>query len=238
MYFSGAEVMGRLSRRWSAKAADLERRGGLPGFYNAEAQRIIWNRYDWSRRGDEWTASEAWKRSIVEAVMKPNVHGGEILEIGPGGGRWSTELASIAHRLTLVDLSQSCINETRKRLGNATHVGYVVNDGRSLPFVENAFDAVWSFDVFVHIGESDTAAYVDAMMRVLKPGGRAVIHHPGDGGLHGHWRSGMSSERFAQLATHAGLHVDRQFDEWTFEGVKFDARETGDTITILSKSVN
>lgn len=55
-----------------------------------------------------------------------------------------------------------------------------------LPFESDMFDLVWSFGVIEHIGEPDPPAareadrqrYISEMMRVLKPGGRAIIVAP------------------------------------------------------------
>jgi SAM-dependent methyltransferase len=55
-----------------------------------------------------------------------------------------------------------------------------------LPFESGMFDLVWSFGVIEHIGEPDPPAdresdrlrYISEMMRVLTPGGRAIIVAP------------------------------------------------------------
>src|SRR5207248_2166083 len=52
---------------------DLERRRGLPGVHTPNVQRELWQNYDCSRGGEEWTATEEWKRSIVEHVMLPEI---------------------------------------------------------------------------------------------------------------------------------------------------------------------
>lgn len=55
-----------------------------------------------------------------------------------------------------------------------------------LPFESGMFDLVWSFGVIEHIGEPDPPAerepdrlrYISEMLRVLRPGGRAIIVAP------------------------------------------------------------
>ena len=40
-------------------------------------------------------------------------------------------------------------------------------------------DFVWSYDVFVHLDPECVQGYLREIYRVLKSGGVAVIHHPG-----------------------------------------------------------
>jgi ubiquinone/menaquinone biosynthesis C-methylase UbiE len=235
--FAAAEVLRRLTRGMDRRVEALERRRGIGGFFSAETQRVVWDAYDWARDGEEWTQSEEWKRSVVAELLRPHVgQGCDVLEIGPGAGRWSVELQPAARTLTLVDVSRAGIERCRARLQGAPNVEFIVNDGRSIPCDAGRFHRVWSFDVFVHIGADDTARYLAELRRVLRPGGLALIHHTADGGIRGRWRSHMTAEQFASLARGAGLSVSRQFDTWRHEGREFGVSGSGDAITILEKS--
>ena len=234
--FSAAEVLRRLTRGMDRRVEAIERKRGIGGFFSAETQRVVWDTYDWSRDGEEWTQSQVWKRSVIATLLRPHIgQGQDVLEIGPGGGRWSVELQSAARTLTLMDVSSACIERCRARLNDATNVEFIVNDGRSIPGDANRFDRVWSFDVFVHIGAEDIARYLAELLRVLRPRGLALIHHTADGGIRGRWRSHMTAEQFASLARDAGLSINRQFDTWRHEGRDFGVSASGDAITILEK---
>ena len=80
-------------------------------------------------------------------------------------------------------------------------------------------DAVWSFDVFVHIAPGDQAGYLGEIARVLRPGGVAAIHHA-DGRNRGiapsraGWRAPMTAALFASLARERGLTVERVVRSW------------------------
>jgi hypothetical protein len=41
----------------------------LPGLNSRLSNAEIWNNWDWTGGGDEWTPSEAWKRSLVQRVL-------------------------------------------------------------------------------------------------------------------------------------------------------------------------
>src|SRR6185312_14846287 len=100
---------------------------------SAEENRDRWNRWDWSRMGEEWTASEPWKRALVDEVLLPTIPaGGTVLEIGPGGGRWSVVLQPRAERLILVDVARRPLDLVRERLRDAGNVQYVLTAGASL----------------------------------------------------------------------------------------------------------
>jgi SAM-dependent methyltransferase len=236
--FAIAELSRRLARRTTSWLADYEQGHLLPGFFSSEIGRVLWNEYDWSQRGEEWTASETWKRSLVAAVLRPNIPAGSaVLEIGPGAGRWSLELQPLAGRLVLVDVSPKCIALCRERFREASNVETIVGDGRTLSFAGDAsFDRIWSFDVFVHISAADTASYLREIRRVLREGGRAIIHHPADGGFAGHWRTNMTADQFAGASGEAGLRVAQQFASWEHAGVAFGVHGSGDVITVLERA--
>jgi SAM-dependent methyltransferase len=98
-----------------------------------------WQHWDWSRQGEEWTISPEWKASVVECVLWPNIPAGcRVLEIGPGGGRWTEHLIERAGHVTAVDLTPRCIEVCRERFRDRNNVSFHVNDGRDLSFLARA----------------------------------------------------------------------------------------------------
>jgi cyclopropane fatty-acyl-phospholipid synthase-like methyltransferase len=114
-----------------------------------------------------------------------------------------------------------------------------VNDGRSLTAVaSNSVDGVWSFDVFVHIAPPDVDAYIAEIARVLRAGGRAVIHHAKagreDGAADIGQRSNMTSAQFAAMVDKHGLSIVEQFGSWGPDG-QFKLTKKWDTVSVLEK---
>jgi ubiquinone/menaquinone biosynthesis C-methylase UbiE len=213
--------------------------------------RKHWDRAEWEQYGNGWTFHanacrqpyESWKDSVVTTFLDPYLHDADdVVEIAPGHGRWTEYMVGRTGSLTLADVTASCIDVCRERFGQYDNIRYFVNDGRSLPGGNASADLIWSFGSFVHIDPRDTNAYLAEFARVLKPGGRFVIHHSGwpDWTLrlvpftrragrpgrvvqhriaHGFWKPGgdrvaMSSERFSKLARSHGLRVDHQVRQW------------------------
>jgi SAM-dependent methyltransferase len=246
-----AEVSWRAARRVTRQLEDalleLEGARGVIGpaharwsDHSTSENRRRWNEWDWSSQGEEWNASDEWKDALVEEVMLPVIPaGGTVLEIGPGGGRWSVFLAPRAERLIVVDVAQKPLEVVAERLAGAGNVECVLSDGASLAGVEDAsVDAVWSFDVFVHIRPRDQAAYLAEIARVLRAGGVAAIHHA-DGRNRGRapsregWRSPMTATLFSRLARERGLEVERQIRDWS--AGRHDLGAFHDTITVLRR---
>jgi len=238
-----ARRLGETSQSIEAHLLKIEGEQGILGpahraysGHSPEENRAIWTAWDWSQGGEEWNSSdepERWKATFVDEVLLANIGDARtILEIGPGGGRWSEILQPRAELLILVDVTQRALELCKERLADATNVGYVLSHGGAFPEVDaSSIDWVWSFDVFVHIAPLDVASYIAEIARVLRPGGTAVIHHSGELQRSPGWRSPMTAVLFAELARERGLEVTRQFDSWS-DG-RFGVRTNNDVITML-----
>ena len=213
----------------------LRKKHNLPGMNSAAMNKVIWEAWDWSAAGEEWTVSPQWKTAVINKAMVPNMKkGGRILEIGPGGGRWTEELQKIADRLTGVDISEECVKICQERFKDCANVEFMVGDGKSLEGIEdNSVDSLWSFDVFVHINKPEVDAYGAEFVRVMKPGAVGVIHHGSVGGGHGGWRSNLTTEDMNELLEKHGLEVVEQFQSWKEEDEEFEAGLYQDVITVF-----
>jgi SAM-dependent methyltransferase len=228
--------------------------------------------HHWSRDGDEWDGQARfsgvpyaeWKAALIAAFITPNLSPQtDVLEIAPGHGRWSKVIVERCRTLTLVDLSPSCIEFCRSALAAYQNVVYRVTDGKTLTDVADAsVDFLWSFDSFVHMSPDVIQAYLHETRRVLRPGGKAILHHAGRqdswlglgflkdwGGLGRNaykiismgklrdddgWRSDVSRELVCKLADRAGLGVESQVQTWGENG-QFGLLRYRDWMTTLRK---
>lgn len=101
-----------------------------------------------------------------------------VLEIGPGPGFFSVEIARrLTHgRLDLFDIQPEMLEKARRHLESAgfTDVGFTTGEAsEEFPFPDNMFDTAFLAAV---IGEvPDQPACICSLSRVLKPGGRLVF---------------------------------------------------------------
>jgi ubiquinone/menaquinone biosynthesis C-methylase UbiE len=192
-------------------------------------QRALYNAYDWSKQGEEWTVSAEWKQGLIDEFLIPNVpEGGVVLEIGPGGGRWTEILQRRAGRLVLADVSDQALANCRERFRGCANIEYLLGDGRTLRVADSSLDAIWSYDVFVHVNPVNARSYVREFARILRPGSRAVIHHPGSE-RHNPSRSDLTDAMMAAFCAEAGLDIVVQTSKFAL------GTNRGDVLSLIQK---
>jgi ubiquinone/menaquinone biosynthesis C-methylase UbiE len=152
------------------------------------AYSAMWDDHYGSRYrnlGDEWcddgTAQRAREQRLFAQVAEPRLSPQtRVLEIGPGGGKWTVRLAPIAGHVTVFDVADAMLERTRRRCDQEglTNVSFQLGNGADLtPLPDASQHVVFSYDVFVHIALEDTVTYLQEIARVLTDGGVAIIHH-------------------------------------------------------------
>jgi len=99
-----------------------------------------------------------------------------VLEIGPGAGLVTVELARRGHRLTCLDPSAAMLENTLARAaahGVGDRMTTVVADAQALPFADASFGAVVAVGVLPWL--DDPLAALREIRRVLVGGGAAVL---------------------------------------------------------------
>jgi len=140
-------------------------------------------------------------RPRLRVVLAPQP-GERVLEVGPGTGYYSLDVAgwvSPGGQLDIFDLQQEMLDHTtsRAREADLDNVVPTRGDARDLPYADASFDAAYMTAVLGEIPDQDAA--LQELARVLAPGGRLVI-----GELFGdpHW---VSPTRLREGAERAGL---------------------------------
>jgi SAM-dependent methyltransferase len=134
-----------------------------------------------------------------------------VLELACGHGRHSAKVYSQIGQLTLVDAVEENIAACRNRFSGSTR--FVANNGSDLFSVpDQSQTAVFSYDAMVHFEFADTLGYLPEISRVLKPGGRALLHYSVNDATPGsnyrdcpRWRNFGSEKVFLHFALRAGL---------------------------------
>jgi len=133
--------------------------------------------------------------------------GERILEIGPGTGYYTLDLAEWVGsdgKVEIFDLQPEMLDHTLRRAGERglTNVLPTQGDAQQLPYSDDSFDAAILITVLGEIPDQDAA--LREVARVLKPGGRLVT-----GELFGdpHFVTPGSLERRADSA---GLRLEQR----------------------------
>lgn len=111
--------------------------------------------------------------------VKADAH---VLEVGPGSGYYSVEVARRIPQgsLALLDIQPEMLEKCAAKLQAAGLGNFTTKqaDGKSLPFEDESFDAIYMVTVFGEI--EGRASFLSEARRVLKPDGVISIteHHP------------------------------------------------------------
>ena len=216
--------------RWAAAQANIRRYSMPgPGSYDRVAHLLFDDRY----------------RAIASAIAAEVPAGSRLLDVGCGPGEILTRLATIAPAIqaTGADIDAAMIERADRKAdravarGAATRPAFVVADAAALPFADASFDVVVSSFAVHHW--PDRHAGLAEMMRVLRPGGRAIIwdiappHPPereptgsprghGNAAQHGHG-AGAAPPTPSLVATLRMLVVFRRLPSQRYDFTKPDA---------------
>ncbi len=99
----------------------------------------------------------------------------KVLDLGCNTGYGSHLIKNSCREIVGVDVSEKAIKIAKELYGNES-IEFRVIDGKRLPFAENSFDVVVSFQVIEHIVEHES--YLMEIKRVLAPEGKVIFTTP------------------------------------------------------------
>lgn len=145
------------------------------------------------------------RRETLIGLLAP-APGERVLEIGPGTGYYSLDVATRlapGGRLDALDLQQPMLDELMRRAAerDIDNIIPTLGDASDLPYADATFDAVY---LIATLGEiPDKARALSEIRRVLKPGGRLVV---GEGQPDPHM---VRQDALLPIANSAGLRLER-----------------------------
>lgn len=116
-------------------------------------------------------------RDRLRAVLDPKP-GERILEVGPGTGYYTLDIAERVGpegQVDILDIQQKMVDHTMRRAGERglTNVVPRRGDAQSMTYEDGTFDAAYIVATLGEIPDQDAA--LRELGRVLKPGGRLVV---------------------------------------------------------------
>ena len=125
-------------------------------------------------------------RSRLEATVRLCGPGpGSALDVGMGPGRLCVALGERGWTVSGVDASPEMVEVAQGRMPDAAD-RLLVGRTDDLPFADGSFDLVTATGVLEY---SPVPAALAEVVRVLRPGGRAVVSYPNPEAYYGIWKS-------------------------------------------------
>ncbi|RPI95869.1 MAG: class I SAM-dependent methyltransferase [Chloroflexi bacterium] len=136
---------------------------------------------------------------------------GKVLEIAPGPGYFSIELAKLgSYQITGLDISKTFVEIARRNAAEAgLKIDFREGNASAMPFPENMFDFTFCQAAFKNFSEPVKA--IAEMHRVLRPGGLSVISD---------LRRDASADEIEREIQGMGLGpINRFMVRWTFRNM-------------------
>jgi SAM-dependent methyltransferase len=138
-----------------------------------------------------WRAGQQRRFEMILRWGMPagKTHVQRILEEGCGTGTYVRALLPFADEVCGIDVEPEYLRKAVEATPSA-HLQLAVTE--ALPYADNSFDLILNHEVIEHV--QDDRATAREMVRVLKPGGRAVIFAPNrlyPFETHGHYWNGV-----------------------------------------------
>lgn len=134
--------------------------------------------------GEEWSDRLSFQQ-VLEDFFWPNLkESDQVAELGSGGGRVSSRVVRHVGSLHCYDISKEMLKKAEKAVADSLQEASLSKPtkfeflaGPALPAdVSSTYDFVYAFDVFPHVDLHTQWKYYQEFARVLKPGGKAIIH--------------------------------------------------------------
>lgn len=150
-------------------------------------------------------------RTLARRMARDLRDGAEVLELAPGPGYFSIELAKLGKQhVTGLDISKTFVEIARRNaLGGGVQVDFRQGNASAMPFAGASFDFILCRAAFKNFSEPLQA--LKEMRRVLKPEGKAVIID---------LRKDASKQDIDSYVDNLGLGLwNALFMKWTFRSM-------------------
>lgn len=111
-----------------------------------------------------------WKKRFADhyeryELAKKYCKGKNVLDAASWSWYWSFILSQVAEKVNWLDISKEAIEYCKKYIKN-NNLNFILGDGKKIPFKDNSFDIVISFETIEHI--KDYNNFLEEIKKVLK----------------------------------------------------------------------
>ena len=159
-------------------------------------------------------------RREAKRVAERLSSGSSVLEVAPGPGFFSIELAKLGDfRITGLDISETLVEIAKKNARDAgVNIDFRIGNASAMPFEESSFDFVYCSAAFKNFSEPVEA--LNEMHRVLRPGCEALIVD---------LRKDVSLDEIDRYVKQSGRSlIDAWMTRWTFRHILLERAYAND----------
>lgn len=132
--------------------------------------------------GKKAPAAVSWYRPHLERSLEliekaAPAHSAGIIDVGGGESTLVDDLVARGyHNITVLDISQTAIDVTRKRLSTSQNIHWLVGDVTTVELESRTYDVWHDRAVFHFLTATDArTAYVRQVAKTVKPGGHVIV---------------------------------------------------------------
>lgn len=130
---------------------------------------------------ERMVASEDYQGNLLPALQAVRPFAGQdVVELGAGTGRLTTQIAPLARSLVTMDVSEHMLGRLREKAPEVNAI--IAADNRSVPLQGGIADiAIAGWSIAHSVGwypdtwREETGKAISEMLRLLRPGGTAII---------------------------------------------------------------
>lgn len=133
--------------------------------------------------GERFIPGMSEKYIVAEHYQRYNavlniVKGKKVLDAACGAGYGTALMASVAEEVTGIDISSEAISYANTRYSDIGNARYLEASIAELPFSDNSFDVIISFETIEHVNEELQNKFLKEIKRCLKDDGILVMSSP------------------------------------------------------------
>jgi 2-polyprenyl-3-methyl-5-hydroxy-6-metoxy-1,4-benzoquinol methylase len=127
---------------------------------------------------DSYFSQHGFPRLIMAYIRKEDFEGKKILDVGCSIGSFLLSVLVWRPELAIgIDVTEDHISTANECINNS-QVKFLVASALALPFPNESFDTITSWEVLEHIPKHTEVQFFNEIWRVLKPGGRFYFSTP------------------------------------------------------------
>jgi len=135
------------------------------------------------REFEEFLEGKVCQRLLYAFTLADLKKGMSALDVGTGRGELAVKCAKAGVDAKAIDYSQAAIEIARESLKRvdkevAKRVSFEKMNAKKISYPDKSFDVVFMIDVVEHLYPEELRQAFSEIKRVLKPGGKLIIHTP------------------------------------------------------------